>query len=143
MGGPIIEMLTIDEIIRTLKSLGHPENVAGMARYGIVTKRAFGVTAPHLRELAKKLKKETADRHGLALELWETGIHEARAVAYLIDDPKQVTSGQMTGGPGASTTGRSATARAAISSAGRRSLTKRSSNGPAGTRSSSSAPASF
>ncbi len=83
------------DIINRLESLGDPKNVAGMARYAIVTKRAFGVSAPQLKELAKQIKKVTADRHALALELWSSGIHEARAVAYLIDDPKQVTESQM------------------------------------------------
>ncbi len=85
----------IDEIIRELESLGNPDNVAGMARYGIVTKRALGVAAPELRALAKRIKKVAADRHSLALELWQTGIHEARAIAFLIDDPKLVTPEQM------------------------------------------------
>lgn len=83
------------DIIKKLESLGTPENVAGMARFAIVTKKAFGVSAPNLKELAKEIKKQTKDRHSLALELWETGIHEARAIAYLIDDPKEVTEIQM------------------------------------------------
>jgi 3-methyladenine DNA glycosylase AlkD len=87
--------MTTAEILKILESLGSPENVAGMERYGIVTKKAFGISAPVLKELAKDIKKQTKDRHALALELWETGIHEARAIAYLIDDPKQVTSEQM------------------------------------------------
>lgn len=84
-----------EEIIKRLESLGSPDNVAGMARYGIVTKKAFGVSAPDLKQLAKEAKKQTKDRHALAVELWKTGIHDARAVAYLIDDPKQVTEKQM------------------------------------------------
>ncbi len=87
--------MTVDEIIAKLESLGSPENVAGMARFGIVTKKAFGVSAPNLRALAKEIKKSATERHALALDLWKTGIHDARAVAYLIDDPKQVTSKQM------------------------------------------------
>ena len=43
----------------------------------------------------KDIRKQIVDRHALALELWETGIHEARIVAYLIDDPKLVTEEQM------------------------------------------------
>lgn len=87
--------MTVPEILEKLKSLGSPENVAGMERYGIVTKKAFGVSAPDLKQLAKEIKKKTRDRHALALELWKTGIHDARAVAYLIDDPKHVTEKQM------------------------------------------------
>ena len=87
--------MTANEIIKTLASLENPANIAGMARFGIVTKKTFGVSAPVLKQLAKDIKKQAPDRHTLALELWETEIHEARAIAYLIDDPKQVTEKQM------------------------------------------------
>lgn len=66
-----------------------------MARFGITTKKAFGVSMPVLKELAKDVKKQAEDRHSLALELWKTGIHEARIIAYLIDDPKKVSEKQM------------------------------------------------
>lgn len=87
--------MTTKEIINKLESLKNPENIAGMARFGIVTKKAFGISAPVLKDLAKEIKKQTTDRHKLALELWKTEIHEARIIAYLIDDPKQVTESQM------------------------------------------------
>lgn len=83
------------EIIRKLELLENPENFAGMARFGIATKKAFGISAPVLKEIAKDVKKQTGDRHSLALELWETGIHEARIIAYLIDDAKRVSEKQM------------------------------------------------
>jgi 3-methyladenine DNA glycosylase AlkD len=82
-------------VIEKLESMGDPANVAGMARYGIVPRKAFGISAPKLKEFAKTIRKTAADRHELALELWQTGIHEARAIAYLIDDPKKVTERQM------------------------------------------------
>jgi 3-methyladenine DNA glycosylase AlkD len=88
-------MMTLNEIIKNLESLENPANIAGMKRFGIVTKKAFGVSAPNLKELAKEIKKQTTDRHALALELWQTGIHEARIIAYLIDDVSQVTPEQM------------------------------------------------
>lgn len=87
--------MTVNEIIKKLESLGSPENVAGMERFGIVTQKSFGITAPVLKQFAKEVKKGAADRHVLALELWETGIYEARAVAFLIDDPRLVTPKQM------------------------------------------------
>lgn len=87
--------MDVKQLLLELESLGSPENVAGMARFGIVTKQAFGVAAADLKQVAKEAKKETKDRHALALKLWTTGIHDARAVAYLVDDPKQVTEGQM------------------------------------------------
>jgi 3-methyladenine DNA glycosylase AlkD len=87
--------MTVEKIIKKLESLENPVNIAGMARFGIVTKKAFGVSAPVLKKLAKEIKKQTNERHKLALELWESGIHEARIIAYLVDDPKQVTLEQM------------------------------------------------
>lgn len=83
------------EIIKKLKSLENLENIAGMKRFGIFTKKAFGVSSLVLKQFAKDIKRQTDDRHKLALELWETGVHEARVIAYLIDNPKEVTEAQM------------------------------------------------
>lgn len=87
--------MTVDEIIKKLESLENPENVAGMKRFGITAKKSFGVAMPTLREIAKDTKKHAENRHDLALELWKTGINEARIIAYLIDDAKQVSEKQM------------------------------------------------
>lgn len=84
----------IKEIVKRLASLENPAYIAGMARFGIVTNKAFGISAPELKLLAKEIKK-MENRHALALELWKTGIHEARIIAYLIDNPKEVTEKQM------------------------------------------------
>jgi 3-methyladenine DNA glycosylase AlkD len=62
-----------------------------MARYGINPAGTLGISMPLLRSLARQLGKN----HGLALELWQTGIHEARILACLIDRPTEVTRGQM------------------------------------------------
>lgn len=87
--------MTVDEIIQKLESLESLVNIEGMKRFAIVTKKAFGVPAPVLKELAKDIKKQAKDRHSLALELWQTEIHEARIIAYLIDNSKEVTEKQM------------------------------------------------
>jgi 3-methyladenine DNA glycosylase AlkD len=87
--------MTVTEIIDELRVLGRTENVAGMERFGILTTKAFGITAPVLKQYAREVKKQAVDKHALALELWETGIYDARAVAFLIDDPKKVTQKQM------------------------------------------------
>jgi 3-methyladenine DNA glycosylase AlkD len=78
-------------IIKKLKSLSNPKNVEGMARFGISSHKTFGVSMPELRKIAK----ETGRNHKLALDLWKTGYHEARILASLIDEPKQVTLSQM------------------------------------------------
>lgn len=84
-------MQTTQEIIEALHAASIPANLAGMQRFGIDTAHALGIPIPTLRALAKKLKKN----HPLALELWETNIHEARILASMIDDPAQVTSKQF------------------------------------------------
>lgn len=90
-----MKSIQIKEIINRLANLENSENIAGMARFGIVTKKAFGISAPELKQFAKEIKKATENRHAFALELWETEIHEARIIAYLIDNPKDVTEKQM------------------------------------------------
>ena len=74
-----------------LQSLSTPNNVAGMARFGIHAKKVYGVSFPQLKQLARQVGKN----HLLAQELWSSGAHEARLVACLIEDPAEVTSRQM------------------------------------------------
>jgi 3-methyladenine DNA glycosylase AlkD len=80
-----------EKIISQLKGLANPDNVAGMARYGINTQGTLGVSIYALRPMAK----EIGTNHELALELWDAGIHEGRILAAFIDDPSQVTQEQM------------------------------------------------
>jgi 3-methyladenine DNA glycosylase AlkD len=87
--------MTVAEILRKLKSLGSPENVAGMKRYAIDAPSVFGISAPVLKQLARDVKKHTPDRHLLAQQLWDTGNYEARVIAFLIDDPQRVSPEQM------------------------------------------------
>ena len=87
--------MTVGHIITRLKSLGSSENLAGLEYFGITAKKSFGVPTPVLKQFARDLKKQASDRHALAQELWETRIYDARAVAFMIDDPTQVTKKQM------------------------------------------------
>lgn len=83
--------MMVDEVVATLRSLGNPAAVAGMARYGIATTHALGVSMPQLRRMAKELGRN----HALAQDLWRTGIHDAHILASLIDTPDAVTHEQM------------------------------------------------
>jgi 3-methyladenine DNA glycosylase AlkD len=78
-------------LLSVLRAHANPANVAGMGRYGINPKGTLGVPMPLLRKLAK----ESGRSHGLAAELWASGIHEARILATLMDDPACVTRRQM------------------------------------------------
>jgi 3-methyladenine DNA glycosylase AlkD len=83
--------ISVGDVIERLESMSKPENREGMSRFGIKTEKAFGISMPELRKLAKDIDTD----HGLALELWDTGYHEAQILAALIDDPRLVTEGQM------------------------------------------------
>ena len=67
------------------------EAIDGMARFGISTKKALGVSIPDLRKIAREIGKD----HDLAKELWSSDIRETRILASLIDNPKEVTKEQM------------------------------------------------
>ena len=82
---------TYEEVVKRLKLLGDPKAAEGAARFGIHVSNVLGVSAPNLRRLAK----EVGRNHTLAGRLWTTGIHDARCLAALIDDPAQVTPRQM------------------------------------------------
>jgi 3-methyladenine DNA glycosylase AlkD len=62
-----------------------------MARFGIHATTVYGVSLPHLKRLARQIGKD----HLLAGQLWSTGAHEARLLACFIEDPGEVTRGQM------------------------------------------------
>lgn len=83
--------MNVQEAIKELKKHAVPKNKEGMARFGIETKYALGVSLPHIRNLGKKIGKD----HKLATQLWDTKIHEARILACLVDDPNQVTEKQL------------------------------------------------
>ena len=80
----------LDLILARLEILTNKKNLAGMARFGIATDKAFGVKHPELKAIAKNYRKD----HELALELWASGYHEARLLATIIDDPKMVSEAQ-------------------------------------------------
>lgn len=83
--------MTAEDVILLIKEKASPVYLAGMARFGIDSSKALGAPLPELRKIAKTIKKD----HELALELWSTGMHEARIIASLIEEPAKVTPGQM------------------------------------------------
>src|SRR5687768_2627570 len=74
-----------------LERRGTRRTVEGMARYGIVAERAFGVPMGTLLLLRKQLGQD----HALSLALWDSGWYEARLLAALVGDPERVTRRQM------------------------------------------------
>ena len=82
---------TAARAVAALKRLGEKKNVEGMARFGIRAKNVFGVSKPKLDELAQTIGKN----HRLGMELWETGIHDARILGVLISEAEKVNAKQM------------------------------------------------
>ena len=85
------EPVSVNSILRDLRALSNPKNLAGMARFGINPKNTPGVSVPQIREMARKAGKN----HALAEQLWKSGIHEARILAGFVDEPQLVTEKQM------------------------------------------------
>jgi 3-methyladenine DNA glycosylase AlkD len=82
--------LSFDEAMERLQELADPAVQAKMAHFGSHPGLALGISQPKLRALADHHRD-----HQLALKLWQTGIHEARMLASMVDDPQQVTPEQM------------------------------------------------
>ena len=83
--------MNCDDILKKLKTSSDPKAVEGMARYGINPENTYGISIPILRNMAKEIGKD----HALAQQLWTSGIHEARILASMVDDPQMVTEEQI------------------------------------------------
>ena len=85
-------MTTAAAIVARLRRIRSPRDIEGQRRYGISPRgEQFGIRAPVLRDIARRHRRD----HALALGLWATAVHEARIIATLTDDPRQVTRRQM------------------------------------------------
>lgn len=79
-------MATAPEILAELEALGTEQTRKTNRRHGI-GENQFGVLYSAFEKLRKRIKTD----HALALELWESGIYDARIFALMIADPKQAT----------------------------------------------------
>lgn len=77
--------MVFEEVIQSLEEMGTAQNRKIYARHG-VGENMFGVSFANLRVLKKQIKKD----HRLAKQLWEYGNHDARNLATMIADLKQV-----------------------------------------------------
>jgi 3-methyladenine DNA glycosylase AlkD len=79
--------MTTDQVLADLEALGDPVFKAGLSKFAINPATALGIRLPVLRHYARAYRRN----HQLALDLWETKVHEARLMAVFIADPKQAT----------------------------------------------------
>jgi 3-methyladenine DNA glycosylase AlkD len=84
-------MASVNDVLDKLRSKAKPEQLKGMAKYGMTIEKRLGVPVPDMRKLAKELGRD----HKLALDLWRTGVAEARILAGMVGDPDKLTEEQM------------------------------------------------
>ncbi len=83
--------MTFSSLMKALKSKSDKKHVSAMKRFGIRADRAIGVSIPALRGMAKSL----TPNHSLAARLWDSGIHEARILASMVDEKDKITDAQL------------------------------------------------
>jgi 3-methyladenine DNA glycosylase AlkD len=71
------------EVLEALRAQADASRLPGMARVGIETSKALGVSLPVIRSIAKRAGTDQT----LARDLWATEVHEARMVAALVAEP--------------------------------------------------------
>jgi 3-methyladenine DNA glycosylase AlkD len=81
-----------EQILKRLKSYSNPKNIEGMTKFGITGKNVLGgPSLPVLRNIAKEIGRNNK----IALQLWDSEIHEARILAGMIAQPKDVSEQQI------------------------------------------------
>jgi 3-methyladenine DNA glycosylase AlkD len=83
--------IPVKEVIDIIRDYESESGKKTREYFGIKNIDHYGLTSPQMKSIAKEIGRN----HLLALELWETGIHEAKHIAILIADPKQVTKKMM------------------------------------------------
>src|SRR5689334_5770442 len=83
--------MTLRDVIAWLERTGSPKAAAGLARYGLPTENAYGISVGTLRAYAKKIGED----HELAMQLWKSGSLDAQLLASFLANPRQLTLAQM------------------------------------------------
>ena len=84
--------MTTDEIIKVLNSKADPKKIKNKeSRFGIVSNNGLGIYLKELNELTKKIPKDD----NVAIELFNSGIYEARLLCSKIFNPKNLTEELM------------------------------------------------
>lgn len=71
-------------VLKELEKMGSEQTRKTYRRHGVGDNQ-FGVSYANLGKLTKQIKRD----HNLALQLWESGNHDARVLATMIGDPAQ------------------------------------------------------
>jgi len=79
------------DAMQRLQARARPDQLAGMARFGMAAEHRLGLSVPMLRTLAKDLGRE----HTLALALHASGVPDAQILAAYLAEPKRFTVSEM------------------------------------------------
>ncbi len=79
------------KVTAQLRAKGTAHGRAALRRFGVTAAVANGVRASDLHRLARTIGRNRR----LALRLWRSGIHGARHLACLVEDPVRVSEAQM------------------------------------------------
>ncbi len=80
--------MELNEVLKWMHDRADKENAVYKAeRFGIVAKQAIGLYQKDINEVAKMIKRDD----DLAIQLFETGIHEARLLCAKIYTPKNLS----------------------------------------------------
>lgn len=74
-----------EDILKKLQALSNTKSKDHMAKFGITPEKTYGVSLPHLRDIAKQSKRN----HQLALQLWDIDTRETRILAAMIAEPQK------------------------------------------------------
>lgn len=83
--------MTCQEVIERLQSCSSERYKANVVKMGIPEACSIGVSTPDIRKLAGEIGKSNE----LAFQLWESGYHEARLLAVLLFDKKQISDDEI------------------------------------------------
>lgn len=84
--------LQLEQVVARLRGLSSPEKIAlKQQKFGITARNSLGIYHRDLKLLAKEIGRNNA----LALELYDTGIYEARLLCSKIYDPTLISEAQM------------------------------------------------
>jgi 3-methyladenine DNA glycosylase AlkD len=83
--------MLVGEVLSRLRQMQNPAAVQALAKQGVTPRAALGVSEADLRKLAGEIGVDRL----IAQQLWASGIHDARVLASMVDDPARVTPKQM------------------------------------------------
>ena len=83
--------MQVNNVLAELEKLGSPEVKAIKAGFAITAEHSHGIFLKDIQLVAKKIGRNDA----LALELFDTGVYEARVLCSKIYNPRNVTEDLM------------------------------------------------